>query len=61
MKIGVGEKPAGWDLADYVLGHFSKEDWPGMEDAFERAARAAAMLVTEDTERVMNEFNRSVE
>ena len=26
IKIGVGEKPKGWDLADYVLGHFSKEE-----------------------------------
>ena len=25
IKVGVGEKPKGWDLADYVLGHFSKE------------------------------------
>ena len=23
IKVGVGEKPSGWDLADYVLGHFS--------------------------------------
>ena len=22
IKVGVGEKPKGWDLADYVLGHF---------------------------------------
>ena len=26
IKIGVGEKPAYMDLADYVLGHFSKEE-----------------------------------
>ena len=25
IRVGVGEKPAGWDLADYVLGGFSKE------------------------------------
>ena len=24
LKVGVGEKPAKYDLADYVLGHFSK-------------------------------------
>ncbi|MBQ8519381.1 MAG: aminoacyl-tRNA hydrolase, partial [Agathobacter sp.] len=24
IKVGVGEKPSGWDLADYVLGHFSE-------------------------------------
>ena len=21
IKVGVGEKPKGWDLADHVLGH----------------------------------------
>ena len=26
IKIGVGSKPEGWDLKDFVLGHFSKED-----------------------------------
>ena len=26
IKVGVGEKPPKWDLADYVLGHFSKEE-----------------------------------
>ena len=25
IKVGVGEKPKGYDLADYVLGKFSKE------------------------------------
>ncbi|MDO4322738.1 MAG: aminoacyl-tRNA hydrolase [Lachnospiraceae bacterium] len=57
VKIGVGEKPAGYDLADYVLGHFSKDEWEEMAGAFERAAVAAARLVAEDAEHVMNEFN----
>lgn len=57
VKIGVGEKPSGYDLADYVLGHFSKEEWPRMQDAFLRASEAAAKLLCEDAERVMNEFN----
>ena len=25
VKVGVGEKPAGWDLADHVLGRFSRQ------------------------------------
>ena len=57
VKVGVGEKPAGWDLADYVLGHFSKEEQADMEEAFGRAADAAAALLTEDVERVMNQYN----
>ncbi len=26
IKVGVGAKPQGWDLADYVLGRVGKED-----------------------------------
>lgn len=57
VKIGVGGKPEGWDLADHVLGHFPREEQARMEDAFDRAAQAAARLLTEDAERVMNEYN----
>lgn len=57
VKIGVGEKPSGYDLADYVLGHFSKEEWTEMEDAFKRSTQAAAALTGGDAERVMNEYN----
>jgi PTH1 family peptidyl-tRNA hydrolase len=59
VKIGVGEKPEQYDLVDHVLGHFSREDWPEMLDAFDRAAKAAAMLLTEEPERVMNVYNSS--
>lgn len=58
VKIGVGEKPDGYDLADYVLGHFSKAEWETMTEAHSRAAEAAARLLTEDAEQVMNEFNK---
>lgn len=57
VKIGVGEKPKEYDLADYVLGHFSREEWSEMEDAFKRAAQAAAAMTGGDVERVMNEYN----
>ena len=26
IKVGVGEKPQGWDLADHVLGRFSGDE-----------------------------------
>ena len=35
IKVGVGEKPEGYDLADYVLSHFSKEDEKEMTEAFD--------------------------
>lgn len=57
VKVGVGEKPEGYDLADYVLGHFSFSERIDMEDAFDRASRAAAALVTHPVEEVMNQYN----
>ena len=60
VKIGVGEKPQGYDLADYVLGHFSKEEQAELTEAFDRAAQAAGKLVCEDMQSVMNEFNKAV-
>ena len=57
IRVGVGAKPPRMDLADYVLGHFSKEEQVLMEEAFLRAADAASALLTEDVERVMNQYN----
>lgn len=57
IRVGVGEKPEGWDLVDYVLGHFSKEDRKLVEEAMEDAADAAAMLVKGEADKAMNRYN----
>lgn len=57
IKIGVGEKPKDWDLADYVLGRFSKEDRELAEEAFGKACDAVSLMVREETDRAMNLFN----
>ena len=58
IKVGVGEKPAGYDLADYVLGHFSKDDRAIMEDAFKEATEAVKMMITDGPDAAMNAFNK---
>lgn len=58
IKVGVGEKPAGYDLADYVLGHFSKEDRTIMDDAFKEATEAVKMMITDGPDAAMNAFNK---
>ena len=40
IKVGVGEKPKNYDLADYVLGHFSKQERELMEEGYEHASDA---------------------
>jgi len=60
VRIGVGEKPKGYDLADYVLGHFSKEEQPFMKEGIEKAIGAIEMMLDGDIDGAMNEFNRKV-
>lgn len=57
IRMGVGEKPRGWDLADYVLGRFSGPEKETMDEAAERAADAIRMIISRDADAAMNEFN----
>ena len=57
VRVGVGEKPAEYDLADYVLGHFSKEDQKLMDEAFKEAGAAVVTIMTEGLDSAMNKFN----
>ena len=58
IKVGVGEKPKGYDLADYVLGHFSKAEKERMDAGYGNAVRAAELIVSGQMDEAMNEFNR---
>lgn len=60
IKVGVGEKPKGYDLADYVLGHFSKEEREIMADGYRNAVEAVEMILQDDVEGAMNAFNKKV-
>lgn len=60
IKVGVGEKPKKYDLADYVLGHFSKEEREMMEEGYGHAVKAAEMIAAGEIEAAMNEYNRKV-
>ena len=60
VRVGVGDKPRGWDLADYVLGHFSAEEEKEVREALGRAADACKKIITDGVEEAMNEFNRKI-
>ena len=57
IRVGVGEKPPGWDLADYVLGRFSPRDREAVEEAAERAADAICMILAQGPDAAMNHYN----
>ena len=58
IKVGVGAKPKGWDLADYVLGRFDKDDRALVEEAQERACKAVELILTDSVDAAMNEYNK---
>lgn len=60
VKMGVGEKPKGYDLADYVLGHFSKEEREIMDESVVRAVGAVEVMIAEGADVAMNLYNRKM-
>ncbi|MEI3339740.1 MAG: aminoacyl-tRNA hydrolase, partial [Eubacterium sp.] len=58
IKVGVGQKPQDWDLADYVLSRFSEGEREKVEEAFSGAVEAVTLMVQERTDEAMNRFNR---
>jgi PTH1 family peptidyl-tRNA hydrolase len=57
IRVGVGEKPKGWDLADYVLSKFAPEEEPVIRDALARVVEACKVILDEDVTAAMNRFN----
>ncbi|MCI9620672.1 MAG: aminoacyl-tRNA hydrolase [Dorea sp.] len=58
IKVGVGEKPKGYDLADYVLGHFSKAERKVMAEGYEKAVSAIELILDDGIVAAMNMYNR---
>lgn len=59
VKIGVGAKPAGWDLADYVLGRFDDADRKLADEGVENAAKAVECMIEQGIQAAMNKYNSS--
>ena len=59
LRIGVGEPPPHWDVADYVLSRFSDEERSTVDDAVERATRGVEDWIAQGTEYCMNRYNQA--
>ena len=58
IKLGIGEKPnPEWDLADWVLSPFRKEELVALREASEKACDAAQLIVCGDIEQAMGLYN----
>lgn len=56
VRIGIG-KPEFGDLADFVLGKFSKEQKPLIEDVVNKAADAVEIMIKDGIDLAMNRYN----
>jgi len=57
LRFGVGEPPAGWDAAAFVLSKFSKQEMPEVGVAIKCAAAAVRDWATLGTASCMNRYN----
>lgn len=58
IRMGVGApKHEDYNLADYVLGKFSKEEIELLTPVAEKVTQAVELIIKEDVSRAMNKFN----
>ncbi len=57
IRMGVGEKPQGYDLKDYVMGHFTDQEKKTLAETAEKAADAIRMIMQGDVVGAMNRYN----
>ena len=57
IKIGMGQKPEGWDLADWVLSKYSEEELKVLSPAFDKTADALKLIMDGRIEEAMGKYN----
>lgn len=61
VRMGVGEKPQGRDLADYVLGHFTRQEREVMDASARSAAEAIEVMILQGPDAAMNLYNKKAQ
>ena len=58
LRMGVGAKPhPDYNLADWVLGHFKKEDGEKLTECMNNASQCIELIVQDKINEAMNKFN----
>lgn len=58
IKIGVGEKPQGWDLADHVLARFPEEQEEAVRQSLVDTTYACEKIMEDSIDAAMNIYNQ---
>ena len=58
IKIGVGDKPAGGDLVDYVLGSFNRQEKETLAGTKKNAVLAIETIISDGIDKAMNLCNQ---
>jgi PTH1 family peptidyl-tRNA hydrolase len=61
IKVGVGDKPKDWDLADYVLSRFSNEEEKIIREALQKTSEAVRTIIKDGMDKAMNLYNKSIQ
>ena len=57
IKVSIGKKPDQWDLANFVLSGFTKDEVKVLEDEIRLAADAIEIILSENIDKAMNKCN----
>lgn len=57
LRVGIGQKPAGWDLANYVLGRFTRDEEEQLPALVDTIGDAVELTVREGFVAAMNRYN----
>ena len=57
LRIGIDSPPEGWEATDYVLGRFSRQEIPQIEESIWAAADAVAVWARAGVQDCMNRYN----
>jgi PTH1 family peptidyl-tRNA hydrolase len=59
LRIGIGAPPPGWEMPDYVLSKFTKDEEPLVAEAIGKAADAVTDWIRLGLAAAMNKYNAS--
>jgi len=58
IRVGIGAKPKGYTLSDYVLSRFAKNEVEAMVEGVTKATEALEIILKDSVDSAMNKFNK---